>query len=45
VIGDEEAVMLHTQAEPSFLNFIRAVGVPASQPRPELASMDIAGAD
>jgi hypothetical protein len=45
VIGDDDAVMLHTHAEPSFLNFIRAVGVPAPQPRPEPASMDIAGAD
>lgn len=33
--------MLQTHADPSFLNFIRAVGVPASQPRPDLASMDI----
>jgi mannose-6-phosphate isomerase-like protein (cupin superfamily) len=41
VTSDEEAVMLQTHAEPSFLNFIRAVGVPASQPRPEFASMDI----
>jgi hypothetical protein len=45
VIGDDEAVMLHTHAEPSILNSIRAVGVPASHPRRELASMDIAGAD
>lgn len=41
VIGEDEAVMLHTHADPSFLNFIRAVGVPTSQPRPDFASMDI----
>jgi len=42
VLGDEEAVMLQTHAEPSFLNFIRAVGVPASQGRPDKATMDFA---
>ena len=41
VTSDEEAVMLQTHADASFLNFIRAVGVPASQPRPEFAAMDI----
>lgn len=41
VTSDEDAVMLQTHADPSFLNFIRAVGVPASEPRRELASMDI----
>jgi mannose-6-phosphate isomerase-like protein (cupin superfamily) len=41
VTSDEDAVMLQTHADPSFLNFIRAVGIPASEPRPDLASMDI----
>jgi len=41
VLGDTEAVMLQTHADPSFLTFIRAVGVPASQSRPDFASMDI----
>ncbi len=41
VISDDDAVMLQTHADPSFLNFIRAVGIPVSQPRPDLASMDI----
>ena len=41
VLGDQEAIMLHTHADPSFLNFIRAVGIPASEPRPDFASMDI----
>ncbi len=40
-VGDREAVMLQTHADSSFLDFIRAVGVPATQPRPEFATMDI----
>jgi len=40
VIGEEEAVLIQTHAEPSFLNFIRAVGVPADQERPDPSSMD-----
>jgi hypothetical protein len=39
-IGDEGALMLQTHDEPSFLNFIRAVGVPAAEPRPDPASLD-----
>src|SRR5579872_4526536 len=34
VISEEEAVLLQTHDGPDFLNFIRAVGVPAMQPRP-----------
>jgi mannose-6-phosphate isomerase-like protein (cupin superfamily) len=41
VVSEEDAVMLHTHGDPSFLNFIRAVGVPASQPRPKLDPSDI----
>jgi hypothetical protein len=40
VVGGEEAVLFQTHATPSFLNFIRAVGVPASQPRPDPATLD-----
>jgi mannose-6-phosphate isomerase-like protein (cupin superfamily) len=40
--GDEEAVLLQTHDGPAFLNFIRAVGKPATEPRPDLASMDFA---
>ena len=40
VLGDEEAVLLQTHSAASFLNFIRAVGVPASEPRPEGATLD-----
>lgn len=39
--GTEEAVLLQTHDGPSFLNFIRAIGVPATQPRPDPATMDI----
>ncbi len=41
VTSDDDAVLLQTHADLSFLNFIRAVGIPASQPRPDFASMDI----
>jgi mannose-6-phosphate isomerase-like protein (cupin superfamily) len=40
-VGDVEAVMLQTHTDSSFLDFIRAIGVPATQPRPEFASMDL----
>jgi len=39
-VGDHEAVLLQTHADPAFLNFIRAVGRPASEPRPDPATMD-----
>jgi mannose-6-phosphate isomerase-like protein (cupin superfamily) len=42
VVGDEEAVMLQTHAAASFLDFIKAVGVPATQPRPDMATLDFA---
>jgi quercetin dioxygenase-like cupin family protein len=42
VVGDEEAVMLQTHAAPSFLNFIREVGIPATQPRPDMSTLDFA---
>ena len=32
--------MLHTHAEASFLNFIKAVGVPATHPRPDMSRLD-----
>jgi mannose-6-phosphate isomerase-like protein (cupin superfamily) len=41
-IGDQEAVLLQTHSGPSFLNFIKAVGRPASQGRPDMASLDFA---
>jgi quercetin dioxygenase-like cupin family protein len=40
VLGDDEAVLLQTHAAASFLNFIKAVGVPTSYPRPDIATMD-----
>ena len=40
VIGAETAVLLQTHDGPDFLNFIRAVGVPASQPRPDVATLN-----
>jgi mannose-6-phosphate isomerase-like protein (cupin superfamily) len=40
VMSPEEAVLLQTHDGPDFLNFIRAVGIPASQPKPDLATMD-----
>jgi len=42
VLGTDEVVMLHTHTDPSFLNFIKEVGVPASQAKPDMASMDFA---
>jgi hypothetical protein len=40
VLGDEDAVLLQTHADPSFLTFIRAVGVPGGQDRPDPATLD-----
>jgi len=40
VISTDEAVLLQTHDGPDFLHFIRAVGVPASQPRPDLAALN-----
>jgi mannose-6-phosphate isomerase-like protein (cupin superfamily) len=42
VIGPDEAVLLQTHDGPDFLNFIRAVGTPASDPKPSPASLDFA---
>jgi mannose-6-phosphate isomerase-like protein (cupin superfamily) len=42
VVGDEEAVMLQTHAASSFLDFIKAVGVPATEPKPDMATLDFA---
>jgi hypothetical protein len=40
VMGEEEAILLQTHDGPDFLNFIRAVGAPAGQPRPDMATLD-----
>jgi len=40
-LGDVEAVLLQTHTDASFRDFIRAVGVPATQPKPQFADMDI----
>ncbi len=40
VVGDDEAVLLQTHSATSFLSFIKAVGVPASEPRPDMATLD-----
>ena len=40
VISADTAVLLQTHDGPDFLNFIRAVVVPASQPRPDLATLN-----
>jgi mannose-6-phosphate isomerase-like protein (cupin superfamily) len=42
VVSDEEAVLLQTHATASFLDFIKAVGIPASDPRPDMATLDFA---
>ncbi len=42
VVSDEEAVLLQTHAAGSFLNFMKAVGVPATEPRPDMATLDFA---
>jgi hypothetical protein len=34
--------LLQTHAAASFLNFIKAVGVPATEPRPDIATLDFA---
>jgi mannose-6-phosphate isomerase-like protein (cupin superfamily) len=41
VVGDEEVVMLQTHSAASFLNFIRAVGIPATHSKPEMSTLDI----
>ena len=41
-VGDEEAVLLQTHDADSFLTFIRRVGSPGDQPRPDPASLDYA---
>jgi mannose-6-phosphate isomerase-like protein (cupin superfamily) len=40
VVSDEEAVMLQTHSGETFLEFIRRVGVPAAQARPNLSTLD-----
>jgi mannose-6-phosphate isomerase-like protein (cupin superfamily) len=42
VVSDQEAVLLQTHAAASFLNFIKAVGIPATDPRPDMAMLDFA---
>ena len=39
-VGEEEAVLLQTHDADSFLTFIRRVGIPCDQPRPDPASLD-----
>jgi hypothetical protein len=39
-ISDHEAVLLQTHDADSFLSFIRRVGIPADQPKPDPASLD-----
>jgi mannose-6-phosphate isomerase-like protein (cupin superfamily) len=41
-IGTGDAVLLQTHDADSFLTFIRTVGIPADQPRPDPASLDYA---
>jgi Cupin domain len=41
-VGEEEAVLLQTHDADSFLTFIRRVGIPGDQPRPDPASLDYA---
>jgi quercetin dioxygenase-like cupin family protein len=40
VLGNEEAVLLQTHDGPDFLTFIKTVGVPVQQPKPDMASLD-----
>jgi quercetin dioxygenase-like cupin family protein len=40
-VGEETAVLLQTHDAASFLNFIKAIGIPATQPRPDVSTMDI----
>jgi len=42
VVGDQEAILLQTHSGADFLNFIKAVGVPASQQPPDMATLDFA---
>jgi len=39
-VGEEEAVLLQTHDADSFLTFIRRVGIPCEQPRPDPGSLD-----
>ncbi len=41
-VGVQEAVLLQTHDAASFLAFIRRVGIPCDQPRPDPASLDYA---
>ena len=41
-VGGQEAVLLQTHDAASFLTFIRRVGIPCDQPRPDPASLDYA---
>jgi mannose-6-phosphate isomerase-like protein (cupin superfamily) len=41
-VAEEEAVLLQTHDADSFLTFIRRVGIPCDQPRPDPASLDYA---
>jgi hypothetical protein len=41
-VGEEEAVLLQTHDAGSFLTFIRRVGIPGDQPRPDPATLDFA---
>jgi len=41
-VGTDEAVLLQTHDADSFLTFIRSVGIPCDQPRPDLALLDYA---
>ena len=42
VVGTEEAVLLQTHDGPAFLNFIKSVGTPTSQPMPDPSTLDFA---
>ena len=42
VLGATDAVLLQTHTDASFLTFIRSVGVPAAQGRPDMATLDFA---
>jgi mannose-6-phosphate isomerase-like protein (cupin superfamily) len=42
VVSEHEAVLFQTHSAASFLNFIEAVGLPATSPRPDMATLDFA---
>jgi hypothetical protein len=44
-VGAEEAVLLQTHDADSFLTFVRRVGIPGDQPRPDLGSLDYSAID